>query len=337
MSTRNNAFTIVLPADAQDGDEIPFVITTTFGNETTTKYFTIMVVTPIFSIANVALQNTNGTTSFAPGDMANVTVTYSNIGHSPLTNAALHLTSHYSLVTVNTPAQNISVLPAGTSATAQYQVSIGASVPDMTTVPLYVKCVVGQDIIVDTIYLTVGTVMETFETGNLTAFPWQTNNNPWFVTNEQAYAGNYCIRSKQDLADNDQSEFFSRSTAPPLRTSPISVKSLLRMAMTSSNFILTIQRWIAKRVPPIGHRLLFRSIQSRTPSDLAIGRTLVSSMAATALGWTTLYSPAWVPYVWKTWTTMWVSRPATRYFPVCFLTLPRAYSMFNAPNKYSKS
>lgn len=104
MSTHNNAFTIVLPADAQDGDEIPFVITTTFGNETTTKYFTIMVVTPIFSIANVALQNTNGTTSFAPGDMANVTVTYSNIGHSPQPTAALHLTSHYSLVTVNTPA-----------------------------------------------------------------------------------------------------------------------------------------------------------------------------------------------------------------------------------------
>lgn len=214
-STHNNAFTIVLPADAQDGDEIPFVITTTFGNETTTKYFTIMVVTPIFSIANVAIQNTNGTTSFAPGDMANVTVTYSNIGHSPLTNAALHLTSHYSLVTVNTPAQNISVLPAGTSATAQYQVSIGASVPDMTTVPLYVKCVVGQDIIVDTIYLTVGTVMETFETGNLTAFPWQINNNPWFVTNEQAYAGNYCIRSKQDLADNDQSEFFITVNCSP--------------------------------------------------------------------------------------------------------------------------
>ena len=42
----------------------------------------------------------------------------------------------------------------------------------------------------------------------ISAFPWQTNNNPWFVTNEQPYAGNYCVRSKQDLADNDQSEFF---------------------------------------------------------------------------------------------------------------------------------
>ena len=206
-NTHNNAFTIVLPADAKDGDIIPFVITTTFGNETTTKYFTIMVVTPIFSIEDVALQNANGTTSFAPGDMANVTVTYSNIGHSSLTNAILHLTSHYSLVTVNTPAQNITELPTGASATAQYQVSIGVSVPDLTTVPLYVKGVVGQDIIVDTIYLTVGSITETFETGGLTSFPWQTNNNPWFVTNEQPYAGNYCIRSKEDLNGNDQSDF----------------------------------------------------------------------------------------------------------------------------------
>ena len=207
-STHHNAFSIVLPADAQDGDVIPFVITTTFGNETTTKYVTIMVATPIFSIENVALDNTNNSTSFAPGDTANVTVTYSNIGHSPLTDAVLHLTSHYSLVTVNTPAQNITELPAGATATAQYQVLIGASIPDLTIVPLYLKCVVGPDIIVDTIYLTVGSVTETFETGDLTSYGWQTNHNPWFVTNEQPYAGNYCIRSKQDLADNDQSEFF---------------------------------------------------------------------------------------------------------------------------------
>jgi hypothetical protein len=206
-STHNNAFTIVLPADAQDGDMIPFVITTTFGNETSTKNFMITVVAPKMSIENVVLQNTNGTTSFAPGDMANVTVTYANIGHSPMTNAALHLTSHYSLVTVNTPAQAITELPVGATATAQYQVSISASVPDLTTVPLYVKGVVGQSMTVDTIYLTVGSAIETFETGDLTSFPWQTNNNPWFVTNTQPYAGDYCIRSKQGLGNSAQSEF----------------------------------------------------------------------------------------------------------------------------------
>lgn len=213
-STHNNAFTIVLPADAQDGDMIPFVITTTFGNETSTKNFMITVVAPKMSIENVVLQNTNGTTSFAPGDMANVTVTYANIGHSPMTNAALHLTSHYSLVTVNTPAQAITELPVGATATAQYQVSISASVPDLTIVPLYVKGVVGQSMTVDTIYLTVGSAIETFETGDLTSFPWQTNNNPWFVTNVQPYAGDYCLRSKQNLSNNAQSDFFITINCP---------------------------------------------------------------------------------------------------------------------------
>ena len=206
-STHNDAFTIALPANAQDGDVIPFVITTAFGDETTTKHFAITVVAPILSIDHVALQNTNGTPIFAPGDMANVMVTYSNIGHCPLDNAALYLTSHYSLVTVNTSAQNITEFPAGASATAQYQVSIDASVPDLTIVPLYIKSLIGQNISVDTVFLTVGNVMETFETGDLTAFPWQTNDNPWLVTNEQPFAGSYCIRSKLDLGDNAQSEF----------------------------------------------------------------------------------------------------------------------------------
>lgn len=206
-STHNNAFAIALPADAQDGDVIPFVITTAFGNETTTKIFTITVVAPLLSIEDVTFQNPNGTSIFAPGDTADVTVTYSNIGHSTLPYAELYLFSHYSLVTVNTPAQSITEFAACASATAQYQVTIDAAVPDLTIVPLYIKSLIGQNVAVDTVFLTVGDNMETFETGDLTAFPWQTNDNPWFVTDEQPYAGSYCIRSKQDLDDNAQSEF----------------------------------------------------------------------------------------------------------------------------------
>ena len=206
-STHYNAFAIALPADAQDGDVIPFVITTAFGDETTTKVFTITVVAPLLSIDDVTFQNPNGTSIFAPGDTADVTVTYSNIGHSTLPYAELYLFSHYSLVTVNTPAQSITEFAAGATATAQYQVTIDAAVPDLTIVPLYIKSLIGQNITVDTVFLTVGDNMETFETGDQTAFPWQTNDNPWFVTDEQPYAGSYCIRSKQDLDDNAQSEF----------------------------------------------------------------------------------------------------------------------------------
>ncbi|MBR4136611.1 MAG: T9SS type A sorting domain-containing protein [Bacteroidales bacterium] len=204
--THNSAFTVVMPADAQDGDIVNFIITTTSGSVTTTKNLNITVVAPKFTVENTSLQNVNGSASFAPGDQMKVTVTYANTGHSNLIFATLHLTSHYSPVTVITPAYNITNLAVGASATAQFQVSIASTVPDLTTIPLYIKAVAGQNITVDTIYFTVGNAMETFETGDLSTFPWQSNANPWIVTNYQPYAGSYCARSKQSLANSAQSD-----------------------------------------------------------------------------------------------------------------------------------
>ena len=204
--THNNAFTAVLPADANDGDVVSFTITATTGSTTSTKAFNVTVLAPKLVITNSTIQNSNGGSSFAPGDLANVTVEYTNAGHSNLTNATLHLISHYSPVSVVTPAQVIPELAVGATATAQYQVSIGASVPDLTIIPLYIKGVAGDMLTVDTIYISVGNVMETFESGDLSAFSWQNNNNPWFVTNFQPYAGTYCARSKQSLGNNSQSD-----------------------------------------------------------------------------------------------------------------------------------
>ncbi|MBO4488359.1 MAG: T9SS type A sorting domain-containing protein [Bacteroidales bacterium] len=211
--THNNAFSAVLPSDVTDGETVSFIITTTAGSTVTTKSMNVTVVAPKLVINNTTLQNSNGSANFAPGDLVNVTVEYANTGHATITNAMLHLISHYSPVTVSTPAQAITDLAAGATATAQYQVSISASVPDMLIIPLYIKGVMGDVLTVDTIYLSVGNAMETFESGDLTAFAWQNNNNPWFVTNFSPYAGSYCARSKQSLGNSSQSELSITLTA----------------------------------------------------------------------------------------------------------------------------
>ncbi|MBO7491877.1 MAG: T9SS type A sorting domain-containing protein [Bacteroidales bacterium] len=203
--THNNAFSAVLPADAKDGDIVSFTITTTSGSVTVTKTLNVTVLSPKLVITNTTIQNSNGSSSFAPGDMVNVTVEYMNTGHRNLTNATLHLISHYSPVTVVTPAQAIPELAIGATATAQYQVSIGASVPDMTIVPLYIKGVANNLLTIDTTYISLGNAVETFESGDLTAFSWQNNSYPWFITNVAPYAGTYCARSKQNLNNNTQS------------------------------------------------------------------------------------------------------------------------------------
>ncbi|MCR4964992.1 MAG: T9SS type A sorting domain-containing protein [Bacteroidales bacterium] len=204
--THNNAFTVTMPADANDGDHVDFTITVTSGSVTSTKNFSVMVVAPNLVIGESTLQNTNGSASFNPGDVVNVTVEYSNTGHAALTNGTINLVSHYSPVTVANSPQTITDLAADATATAQFQVTIGSSVPDLTIIPLYVKGVVGNTLTVDTIYITTGNAMETFESGDLSTFSWQSNANPWFVTNYQPYAGSYCARSKQGLSNMSQSD-----------------------------------------------------------------------------------------------------------------------------------
>ncbi len=209
----NNAFTVVLPANMSDGNLVNFTISTTSDSVTTDKNFQITIVAPLIRIENTAVTGNNGSPSFAPGDIANVTVNYANVGHATLSNASLHLTSHYSLVTVLTPAETITNMEAGTTASKQFQVSISPSVPDLTVVPLYVKCVVNNIVTTDTIFITVGNAMETFESGDLSTFSWQSNNNPWFVTTSGPYSGTYCAQSKQNLSNNAQSDLYITLTS----------------------------------------------------------------------------------------------------------------------------
>jgi hypothetical protein len=51
-----------------------------------------------------------------------------------------------------------------------------------------------------------GYLKETFESGNLTQFPWITNGNePWVITSDLPFEGNYCIRSGS-IGNNQFSE-----------------------------------------------------------------------------------------------------------------------------------
>jgi hypothetical protein len=58
----------------------------------------------------------------------------------------------------------------------------------------------------DSYFFSIGIVMEDFETGDLTAFEWNTGGNaPWFVTDQDPYDGEYCARSG-NINDNQHSD-----------------------------------------------------------------------------------------------------------------------------------
>ena len=99
------------------------------------------------------------------------------------------------------------VEPSDKFAASAFQVQVGNDVPSGSLIPLYLhKLVAGQDK-VDTLYMLVGSSMETFETGDFSAFDWQnTGTNRWIITSSLPYAGAYCARSKQNLGNEQSSE-----------------------------------------------------------------------------------------------------------------------------------
>ena len=203
----SNAFTVNIPETMKDGENIALKLTMSWNGGQSERNVSFVVTAPNLQRVNVTIKNQNGSNTINPGDLATVTVTGENVGHAVLSSGVVDLTSKYSGAIVNTSAYTVSQLQPGHTSVNAFQVQLGNGVPSGSLIPLYYhKIYAGQDN-VDTLYMLVGTSMETFETGDFAAFAWQnTGSNRWIITTLQPYAGSYCARSKQNLGDEQSSE-----------------------------------------------------------------------------------------------------------------------------------
>lgn len=197
-----NAFTASIPQTAKDGDVLEFTVAVNFGSTPSSKTIYVTVTAPNMVVDNYSVQAPNQATSIAPGDAVTVSFVNKNIGHFNMDYAVVDLTSNYSGAVVTTPSYEVYALAPGQSTTNTFVVLVSEDVPDLTIIPLYYHRLMGNQHLVDTIYMTVGNAMETFESGDFTQFNWSNTSNPWVVVNQSPYAGSYCAKSKNNLNNN---------------------------------------------------------------------------------------------------------------------------------------
>ncbi len=202
-----NAFTTQIPANAQDMQTASFLLVTTWNDETDSSYKTInmTVVAPMMELQNYTSTNTTGSSSLQPGDDVTMNFVSKNVGHATLTNAVVDLTCNYSGALVNSIAHQVNWLENGNTTTSEFQLHISENVPSSAIIPLYLHTIYGQHHLVDTIFLTIGTSMETFETGNFSRFSWSQSNRPWEITTQSPYSGTYCARSQVNMGNSAKS------------------------------------------------------------------------------------------------------------------------------------
>ena len=202
----SNAFSTKLSDSFEDGDIAQFTVIIYWSNSNSAKTVAVPVNAAKLEVVNYIVSNANGSTSFAPGDLVNITFTNKNNGHATLQHATVDLTSNYTGASVLSDANSINALAPSQTINNIFQVQLGNNVPDHTIIPLYYHSFYKSKHFIDTIYLTLGTAMEDFESGDFSQYNWSNSGNyAWTITNEAPYAGTYCARSKSGLGNNQTS------------------------------------------------------------------------------------------------------------------------------------
>jgi hypothetical protein len=198
----------VLPV-TPDGMDIMFTVTVTDANDSIfTSNFSIEVHSPALSIGGYTISDAAGNNNgrLDPGETANMIIEMSNSGDFDALDIAGSLVSTSPSVTVNNPTVLIDTIHSGQSNVAVFGVSVDPSA--------IIGSVAGFDFAASSVLQTllksfslkIGLVIEDWETGDFTKFPWELAGDiNWTMDNVSPFEGNYSARSG-DIGDEQTSD-----------------------------------------------------------------------------------------------------------------------------------
>ncbi len=191
----------------ENGTVAPMKVLTISGNDTTEFPFNVTINAPVLEYENTTLaeQGGNNNDIIDAGETMLITIATKNTGANNTANLTARLHSYYSGATVNTSSVLVNAIASNASETATFEVTIGNNEEEGTVIPLHFQIYDGDYQVMETIYVPIGSSVETFETNNFSAFDWEFNNNPWVVSSTTSQGGEFSARSKQNLGNRQSS------------------------------------------------------------------------------------------------------------------------------------
>ncbi len=138
----------------------------------------------------------------------NVILTFNaeNIGHAGIYNAYGHLTTTSEYITINNAETYIDTLNVGETFANEFNISVDSAAPTGTMAEF--TFIFGTPQYKDTLVynLPIGLIIESFETGDFSAYNWQQGGDAnWTVVADSPQDGSYCAKSG-DINDEQTSE-----------------------------------------------------------------------------------------------------------------------------------
>ena len=189
--TLSNAFQIAINEMITDGTQAYFTLLCTDGSHTWHSQFRMTLHAPVFALSDFrTLGNTN------PGESGTLLIGFRNTGSSDINAAKVQLYSSSSKLVFNPIQYNLGPIPAGESAIATATFTTSADIPSGSSLEVYYHMEALPYTINGTELINIGPVKETFETGDFSAFAWETlGGASWFIDNSTSNTGSYSTRS----------------------------------------------------------------------------------------------------------------------------------------------
>lgn len=155
----------------------------------------------------------NGNGRLDPGETADVIIPTLNNGHSDIFNVETLLESSSTGVTVNSSSFSFDTIQPGITENSVFNISIDESIQIGTVITLdFSASSEFYSLVVDYL-VTVGLVMEDWESGTFSAFDWTFEGEAdWLMCDQNPYEGLYCSESG-DIDDQETSGLILEFTA----------------------------------------------------------------------------------------------------------------------------
>ncbi|MCD4819563.1 MAG: T9SS type A sorting domain-containing protein [Candidatus Cloacimonetes bacterium] len=180
-----------------DQEEIQLVIEIVSSeNEWNYEHF-FTVNSPVFEIMqytiNDVTSNNNGVLD--PGETVEFQVEIGNIGHTESLSGSLFLISQNTNIFIENEYLSFEAIFPETTALVIFTITANNDIEEGDTALLSLLLNSGSTNIQNDIELIIGLVLENFETGDFSLFPWESEGNaPWTIS-QAAYEGNFSART----------------------------------------------------------------------------------------------------------------------------------------------
>lgn len=196
--TETGAFEFTVNELIEDQHVVQFNMDVTDGTDTWNSVFNITLNAPIVEIGTFYVDDAYGNNNgrLDPGENADIIIANMNEGSSDALDALATAATSSGLITINNSTYDLETIAAGETKNAVINITVDANaqIGDVAEMDYSVAAgVYGADL---TLSLTIGLVVEDFESGDFDSYEWEFDGNAdWEIVDQDPYEGTFAAKS----------------------------------------------------------------------------------------------------------------------------------------------